>query len=1510
MSLPCKHFRLMVGAGFTGLGMSVQEARRHCVLIMGEAFSERKAFRHEAFKITRLKAAVERMLESCGVGASERMIDPEAGNPETCKVMVCVAPESGMRAGAPTCLCTYATNRSSLPDCTIVEAICSSLAVPGLFKPMDVTEPGGITSAYVGLSSFNPMVQLLDEAVHLFQNGHLACVVSIGAAQRQASATECERVAQEMQVRFENRPGHYFRLSVSQGMDDIKTIDWDRRSEGAAHARSYLGVSGNDAIMTGITRAVVEKSKGVPTIHLRKLQLWMHTLYSANLMLVLTGGSIPAASSTTHTIKICPPPSPLFVGRGDLLSRIERCLDGGQGQHVCVLHGLGGVGKTQLALKYVEMHANDYNHIFYVDCTSKHTIDADLKRIALAKNVGDCASDTLTWLARLQDRWLVVYNNADDTSINLRGYFPSCSHGNILVTTRNRGMVNLARGVDANCHVSSMSEDEAKELLATAAGLAENIDALGVALVEMLGRFPLAIVQAGAYIQANMCSIEDYIEMYRTSRGQILEDYANEVQKADNYELTVYATWQVSYRQLSPLAKQLYGYLAFMHHDQIVENIFRIAVLGLKLKHPLPPTDEENGIEQVTTEFLANFTRLTDGTWDKAVFLRTIKDLTSYSLLTYNEANRSYSIHPLVQQWTRTVVTRTDATRGCVAFLLASSVIWEYKTEDYAHRRVLLSHVDCLPDSEKLRPRLAWRLRQVYAESGRVKDEEKLAKVDYEANLEVLGRDHHYTLDSMGTLAAAYWSQGRWAEAEVLQREVVEVRKRVSGDEHPNTLTAMGDLAVTYADQGRWAEAEALLREVLEVRKRVSGDEHPDTLLAMGNLAATYSDQGRWAEAEVLQREVLDGRKRVLGDEHPDTLTVMGSLATTYNSQGRWAEAEVLQREVVEVGKRVSGDEHPSTLATMGDLAVTYSSQGRWAEAEVLQREVFEVRKRVSGDEHPDTLLAMGNLAATYSDQGRWAEAEVLQREVLDGRKRVLGDEHPDTLTVMGSLATTYNSQGRWAEAEVLQREVVEVGKRVSGDEHPSTLATMGDLAVTYSSQGRWAEAEVLQREVFEVRKRVSGDEHPDTLLAMGNLAATYSDQGRWAEAEVLKREVVEVRKRVLGDEHPDTLTAMGNLAVTSWSQGRWAEAEVLLREVLEVRKRVSGNEHPDTLTAMGSLAVTYNSQGRWAEAEVLLRKVVDVRKRISGDEHPDTLITMGNLASTYNSQGRWAEAEALLREVVEVWKRVSGNEHPDTLTAMGNLATTYNSQGRWGEAEVLHREVVEVRKRVSGDEHPDTLTAMGNLAMTYSGQGRWTEAEALRREVVDVRKRVSGNEHPDTLTAMGSLAVTYNSQGRWAEAEVLLRKVVEVRKRVLSDEHPDTLTAMGNLAMTYSSQGRWAEAEVLQREVLEVRKRVSSDEHPHTLTAMGDLAMTYSEQGRWEEADVLLREVVEVGRRVWGNEHPDTLYWTGWMEDIHDHLAESDIPADTPAEADPLVRLLKASRSDTVQVAETSDIL
>jgi tetratricopeptide (TPR) repeat protein len=500
--------------------------------------------------------------------------------------------------------------------------------------------------------------------------------------------------------------------------------------------------------------------------------------------------------------------------------------------------------------------------------------------------------------------------------------------------------------------------------------------------------------------------MQDYLDMYRTSQGEMLEEYAELLEKADDYELTVYATWSVSYARLKPLAKQLYDLLAFMHHDQISEDIFRFAILGLeRYSWSLPPTNEELAIEQMTSAVLKGLTGAVNGTWDKAVFMRAVNDLQSYSLLSYDCVNQTYSIHPLVHQWSRTMVDVPHTTCSCTALVLASSVIWKYETKDLAFRRTLQSHIDSLPKHERLRPRLTERFELAYREAGRERDAEMLAKLFLEVSTQLLGREHRSTLVSMLNLARTYSRQGRWGEAEVLEQEALEVTKRVFGNEHVDTMTCMSRLAGTYNKQGRWEEAQVLHREVLEVRKRVLGSDHPDTLTSMTNLAATYMKQGRWGKAEGIQREALEVRKRVSGSEHDHTLTSMTNLAATYMKQGRWKEAEALEREVLEVRKRVLGSEHPKTLTSMTGLAATYWSQGKWGDAEVLQRQALGVQTRVLGREHPNTLESMGWLAVTCQTLGQLREAEMLMAAATEASKRVIGDSHPQTLDRVAWLA-------------------------------------------------------------------------------------------------------------------------------------------------------------------------------------------------------------------------------------------------------------------------------------------------------------------------------------------------------------------------------------------------------------------------------------------------------------------------------------------------------------------------
>ncbi|KAK7048824.1 hypothetical protein R3P38DRAFT_3345817 [Favolaschia claudopus] len=1026
-----------------------------------------------------------------------------------------------------------------------------------------------------------------------------------------------------------------------------------------------------------------------------------------------TSETVFSAALKTKQRKPCPLPVSSFTGRQETLQEIHQYFGQAQGTRlVFILHGLGGSGKSQLAFKFVQeaQVKQRFSDVFFIDATSEQTAETDLKLLAPAND--NTPEAALSWLGSNHNEWLIVFDNADDIALDIAKFFPPCTFGSILITTRNPQL--CIHGVDSR--VSNMTLDDASNLLLKLAkrkAIQDNKKELAIAIVKELHCFALAVSQAGGYINARG-DLESYLTIYKSSHAELLQ--RNDIQGQSQYSTAIYTTWDLSYNKLSSKGKLLLQIFSCLHHQGIGTEIFQRASLsGLQMDD----RDFQVQVNQVLAQLGGG-----NQTWDALTFDNIVGELQAYSLIEQNLYDQSFSVHPLVQQWSNhTTEQNMSFIQTCVLAIIAMSSY--FNTEDFKYIARLLHHMTRLSQffQQPLDIQISVRLGYIAEKQGLWSDSEILHRKVLERRKKLLGGEHPDTLTSMNNLAWTYWSQGRWSDAEGLQVAVLEIRKRLLGEEHPDTLTSMNNLASTYASQGRRSDAEGLEVAVLESRKRLQGEEHPDTLTSMHNLALTYGSQGRWSDAEGLQVAVLEIRKRLLGEEHPDTLTSMHTLAGTYSSQGRWSDAEVLQTTVLESSKRLLREEHPNTLISMSNLALTYWSQGRWSHAEALQVAMLESQERLLGEEHPDTLTSMSNLAGIYSSQGRCSDAEGLEVVVLERQKRLLGEEHPNTLTSMHNLALTYGSQGRWSDAEGLQVAVLERQKRVLGEEHPDTLTGMHNLALTYGRQGRWSDAEGLQVAVLEIRKRLLREEHPDILTSMSNLAGIYSSQGRCSDAEGLEVAVLKSRRRLQGEEHPETLTSMSNLALTYWRQGRWSDAEGLQVAVLEIQERLLGEEHPDTLTSMNNLALTYWSQGRWSDAKGLQVAVLEIRKRLLGEEHPDTLISMNNLATTYWSQGQWSDAEGLQVAVLEIRKRLLREEHPDTLTSMSNLAGIYSSQGRWSDAEGLQTGVLESSKRLLGKEHPHTLKSMHNLADIFEHQARYSEAEALRKAAQDIEQ-------------------------------------------------------------------------------------------------------------------------------------------------------------------------------------------
>ncbi|KAJ7115735.1 hypothetical protein C8R44DRAFT_628496, partial [Mycena epipterygia] len=213
---------------------------------------------------------------------------------------------------------------------------------------------------------------------------------------------------------------------------------------------------------------------------------------------------------------------------------------------------------------------DSFSDIYFIDSSTQQTVENDLATIALAKQIGKTAEDSLLWLSHQPTEWLMVFNNADDIHLNLVKFFPSGSHGNILVTSRNPDLRQHAQG---DHRVGQMDCQDSINLLLATARYDKTPETVRIAtqIVQKLHCLPLAVAQAGAYISSSR-ALHKYLELYENTvkRIQLLKQSPQQ----SEYKWSVYATWQMSFEKLSSRAAQLLQLCSFMHHDGITEEIF------------------------------------------------------------------------------------------------------------------------------------------------------------------------------------------------------------------------------------------------------------------------------------------------------------------------------------------------------------------------------------------------------------------------------------------------------------------------------------------------------------------------------------------------------------------------------------------------------------------------------------------------------------------------------------------------------------------------------------------------------------------------------------------------------------------------------------------------------------------------------------------------------------------------------------------------------------------------
>ncbi|GAA4605569.1 hypothetical protein GCM10023107_72550 [Actinoplanes octamycinicus] len=821
-------------------------------------------------------------------------------------------------------------------------------------------------------------------------------------------------------------------------------------------------------------------------------------------------GAEPDKSPSGPLLGGIPPRSSAFAGRLGVLAELAAQMRRGPDSAVLVraLHGMGGVGKSQIAVEFVHRHRADYDLIWWIPAEQPSLIVSSLTSLAHRLGLDDAAGAQAAVTAVREAlstgrtgfrNWLLVFDNAESIQ-QVRPFLPTGGTGNVLITSRSPDWGSVAQAIE----VDVFTRDESIELLRDR--VPELTDDEAHRLADALGDLPLALEQAAAWRAATGMPTDEYLRILDEMRLELLD-----AAPGPDYPNSVAAAFTMSFDRLqadNPAAMTLLRVCSILAPEPIARQMFAVPPGA-----PISPPE--------LAELLSSSIGLA----------RAIRDLQRYALVRVDHRANTIQLHRLVQTVVLGQMADDERTE------MRNAAQWLLATNDPG-----------LPE----RP-AAWarylQIRPHFAASGAATS------------------DDPYVQDLVVNVALFLWHWGDHLGASELAEQAYDRWHEQYGAHHPRTLRIarlLTTIRQTLGDVGAAAELIATM-----VDREASHEDRVETLTLM---ASHLRAKGAFATALTRDADAIEIARRELGPEDPISLAAAGSLATSVRLAGRFRDAKGLAEDTYRLCQVELGDDAMLTMLVLDGLIVDLRESGDHDRAQRWHEDLYQRQVEQFGGSCPATLRVGRNLAISWRRAGDLAESRRLAETILDLQLRRYGEEHPDTMAAAATFAIELRIAGDLQAAESLGSATAERYARMFGVDHPQTLVCRAGLAVIRRLVGDPQTALAQNRDLLAAFSASLGADHPTTLTCAMNVGSDLFAAGEPQSAFEHDATVVDRFERVSGIDHPLALAATTNLALDLRALGRGPEADQLQSDTLMRMRRTLGDQHPATLSALRSI--------------------------------------------------------------------------------------------------------------------------------------------------------------------------------------------------------------------------------------------------------------------------------------------------------------------------------------------------
>ncbi|MEE4494530.1 FxSxx-COOH system tetratricopeptide repeat protein [Streptomyces sp. BE230] len=805
-----------------------------------------------------------------------------------------------------------------------------------------------------------------------------------------------------------------------------------------------------------------------------------------------------------------------FTGREELLNQAYRALqDSGRGAGVVTLHGMSGVGKTQLAAEYVYRFGSEYDVVWWVPADRRALYRQKLAELApeLGLSTGAEYGERLRAVSDALRRgqphahWLLILDGADEPE-QIWDLVPT-GPGHVLITSRNP---------EWSEHNSNLVEVPVYSREESVAFIRRRASRLTLAeadqLADALEDLPLLLDQTAGWLNDSDMSVEEYIELLE---GGIDQDV---VKVSADFPLAFQTAWSILLNKLKDTVPESVDLLRLC-------SFFAPGSIPVRLLRDMPPGELPEQVSGLMNDPLL---------WNKAIGqLRqySVVRLESHeSAVEVGSSGESLYMHRMVHQIVGHDMTArdreefVDVVRRALAAADPGRPTDAHLWPAYAELTPHLKWADVLRSTDPAVQNLVLNcLRYMYF-SGEYRAGIKLGRRAMKAWQELLGDSHPRIWDVSYHYANLLRAVGDYAGTEAIERATVDHLREERGPQDLEHLRAAGGLAADLRGLGRYDEAWEMSRWVLDGYRELLGEQDSRTLNAQNNLAVSLRLLGRYDESLELGRVTLEAWRQFLRRDHTWTLSSETNYATDLRLLGRYSEALSLQERSVKTHRRPTVKDNPHTLQAEYNLALCHYRSGDRDNAAPLFTRVLERGERVGGESHPLTMMFAAGQSCFAREHANIDQARAISEKVVGGYEEMLGEDHPFVAGTRANHALILRNVGERDHAHALLEEALVSMTRAVGENHPWTLGCAINASALRNLVGDPEAAVALTDSVIIRATEALGRTHPLTLAARIANAADLRGIRDRQRAEKVESEALDDLVETLGAQHIDTVTA------------------------------------------------------------------------------------------------------------------------------------------------------------------------------------------------------------------------------------------------------------------------------------------------------------------------------------------------------------------------------------------------